>query len=108
MQAAPLWVVELFVSPDVAVQRFLARQQATDLDDRLVRERAEAFPYSDDALRLTSSAAAPGDLAIDHGVVDPPAPISGPSFVGRRGPRLGLTAARTTRRGYGAGSSTRK
>jgi predicted kinase len=61
--AAPLWVVEFYVSPDDAVQRFRRRHQATDLDDQLVRERAETFPYSDQALQLVSSAAAPEDLA---------------------------------------------
>ncbi len=61
--AAPLWVVEFFVSPDDAVQRFRRRHQATDLNEQLVRERAETFPYSDQALRLVSSAAAPDDLA---------------------------------------------
>lgn len=59
----PLWVAEMFVSPDDAVTRFRQRQQATDLDELLVRERAEAFPYFDQALRLTSSASAPHDLA---------------------------------------------
>lgn len=61
--AAPLWVVEFFVSPDDAVQRFRRRLQATDLDEQLVREHAETFPYSDQALRLASSAAAPDELA---------------------------------------------
>lgn len=60
---APVWVVEFFVSPDDAVQRFRRRHQATDLDEELVRERAETFPYSDQALRVVSSAAAPDDLA---------------------------------------------
>jgi predicted kinase len=60
---AALWIVEFFVSPDDAVQRFRRRRQATDLDEQLVRERAETFPYSDHALRLVSSAAAPDDLA---------------------------------------------
>ena len=61
--AAPLWVVELFVSPDDAVHRFQRRRQATDLDELLVRERAEKFPYSDQARRLDSAAAPPDDLA---------------------------------------------
>lgn len=60
---APLWVVEFFVSPDDAVERFRRRKQATDLDEELVRERVETFPYSDQALRLVSSAAAPDHLA---------------------------------------------
>lgn len=62
---APVRVVELFVSPDDAVQRFRQRRQATDLDEALVRERATAFPYFDQALRLTSSAAPPDVLARD-------------------------------------------
>jgi predicted kinase len=61
--AAPLWVVEFFLSPDDAVQRFRRRDQATDLDEELVRERAEAFPYSGQALRIESSAAAPEEQA---------------------------------------------
>lgn len=61
--AAPVWVVEFVVSPDEAVHRFRHRHQATDLDEQLVRERAETFPYSDGALRLASSAAAPEELA---------------------------------------------
>lgn len=56
---APLWVIEFFVTPDEAVRRFRQRRQATDLDEQLVRERAEAFPYSDQALRVVSSAAGP-------------------------------------------------
>jgi predicted kinase len=63
--AAPLWVVEFFISPDDAVQRFGQRHQATDLDERLVRERAEAFPYFGQAFRLMSSAATPDALARD-------------------------------------------
>nr|WP_186315846.1 AAA family ATPase [Catellatospora sichuanensis] len=60
---APLWIVEFEVLPDDAVQRFRRRRQATDLDEQLVRKRAEVFPYSAQALRLVSSAAAPEDLA---------------------------------------------
>jgi predicted kinase len=60
---APLWVVELFVSPDDAVRRFRSRDQPTDLDQELVRERAEAFPYSDQALRIESTAAPPEEQA---------------------------------------------
>jgi predicted kinase len=59
----PLRVVELFVSPDEAAHRFGHRQQATDLDDGLVRERAAAFPYSDHAFRLASAAGSPEALA---------------------------------------------
>lgn len=61
--AAPLWVVEFFVSPDAAVHRFQRRHQATDLDERLVREHAATFPYSDQALRLESVGTTPDDLA---------------------------------------------
>ena len=61
--SAPLWVVEFVVSPDGAVARFRRRHQATDLDEGLVRERVGTFPYSDQALRLDSSAAAPAELA---------------------------------------------
>lgn len=63
LPAVPLWVVEFFVSPDEAVQRFRRRHEATDLDEASVRERVEHFPYSDQALHLVSSAAAPDDLA---------------------------------------------
>ncbi|MEU7908821.1 AAA family ATPase [Actinoplanes sp. NPDC049118] len=61
--SAPLWVVEFFVTPDEAVSRFRERHQATDLDEALVRERAEEFPYSDEALRLDSSAGTPEEQA---------------------------------------------
>ncbi|MEU8328697.1 AAA family ATPase [Micromonospora sp. NPDC048839] len=57
--AAPLWVVEFFVTPDEAVSRFRQRHQATDLDEALVRERAEAFPYFAGALRVESSSGTP-------------------------------------------------
>jgi predicted kinase len=60
---ASLWVVECFVSPGDAAQRFTQRNEATDLDEDLVRERAEGFPYFDQALRLMSAAAAPEALA---------------------------------------------
>lgn len=63
LPAAPLWVVEFYVSPDDAIERFRRRDQATDLDEDLVRERAQNFPYSDQALRLVSSTATPDDLA---------------------------------------------
>jgi len=59
----PLWVVEVAVAPDGAVRRFRRRHHATDLDERLVQERARTFPYSHQALRLESAAATPGDLA---------------------------------------------
>ncbi|MDX6372676.1 MAG: hypothetical protein QOD98_1664 [Nocardioidaceae bacterium] len=59
----PLWVVELFVSPDDAVTRFRQRDQATDLDEASLRERAAEFPYSELPLRLTSSSAPPDQLA---------------------------------------------
>ena len=61
--SAPLWVVEFFVTPDEAVSRFRERHQATDLDEALVRERAEAFPYFDEALRVESSAETPEEHA---------------------------------------------
>lgn len=61
--AVPLRVVELAVCPDDAVRRFRRRQQATDLDEQLVRERALTYPYSDQALRLTSAGVSPDDLA---------------------------------------------
>ncbi|MEU7845969.1 AAA family ATPase [Micromonospora parva] len=61
--AAPLWVVEFFVTPDEAVSRFRERRQATDLDEALVRERAEAFPYFDDARRMQSSSGTPEEHA---------------------------------------------
>lgn len=60
---ARLWVVEFYVSPDEAVQRFQRRHQATDLVEHLVRERAETFPYSEQALQVVSSTATPDDLA---------------------------------------------
>ncbi|MGC4795625.1 AAA family ATPase [Micromonospora saelicesensis] len=61
--SASLWVVEFFVTPQEAVSRFRERRQATDLDEALVRERADAFPYFDEALRVESSAGTPEDHA---------------------------------------------
>lgn len=52
---AAMWVVEFLVSGDEAVDRFRARRQVTDLDDELVRERVDSFPYSDEALHIVSS-----------------------------------------------------
>jgi predicted kinase len=77
LPAAPLWVVEFFLTPDEAARRFRERDQDTDLDERLVRERADAFPYSEDALRLTSSGAPPDELAreIDEWVRGRPRPV---------------------------------
>jgi predicted kinase len=60
---APLWVVELVVTPDEAIRRFRLREQPTDLDEESLRERVGAFPYSDHALRLDSSAASSAALA---------------------------------------------
>lgn len=63
LPSAQLWVVELFVAPDTAVRRFRARDEATDLDERSVHERAAAFPYLDQAYRLTASTSTPSELA---------------------------------------------
>jgi chloramphenicol 3-O-phosphotransferase len=64
-RAAPLWIVEVYVSPENALRRFQqsATHKATDLTEWKVRERAETFPYSDDALRLESASGTPHDLA---------------------------------------------
>jgi hypothetical protein len=63
--AAPLWVVEYFVSSDDALRRSRRSpgHQATDLTESKVRERAETFPYSAQALVLESMAGTPDDLA---------------------------------------------
>ena len=55
LTTVPVRVIELTVTGDTAVQRFRQRDQATDLDDELVRERVEAFPPFDQALRLASA-----------------------------------------------------
>jgi predicted kinase len=60
---APLWVVELEVTPGEAVERFRRRDQSTDLDERLVRQRVAAFPYSEHAFRIRSGSAPPAELA---------------------------------------------
>jgi|tagenome__1003787_1003787.scaffolds.fasta_scaffold20766055_2 predicted kinase len=62
LTSTPLWVIEVFVTPDGAVERFRGRDQATDLDERLVRERAEAFPYSELAFRVGPSERGPNDV----------------------------------------------
>lgn len=53
---ASLWVVELFITSNDAVQRFRHRNEGTDLDEESLRERVNAFPYSDQALQLAASA----------------------------------------------------
>lgn len=62
---AALRVVEFHVSPDEAVRRFRQRVQGTDLDERAVRERAAAFPYSTVALSVDSATAGPDRLAAE-------------------------------------------
>lgn len=62
---ADLRIVEFHVSPDEAVLRLRQRTEGTDLDEGAVRERAEAFPYSAQALGLDSSTAAPDRLAAE-------------------------------------------
>jgi predicted kinase len=63
--SAPFWVVEFAVDPDEAVRRYRESpsHQATDLNEQLVRDRAQTFPYSVQALCLNSGSAPPGDLA---------------------------------------------
>jgi chloramphenicol 3-O-phosphotransferase len=64
-RSAPLWIVEVYVSPENALRRFQqsAGHQATDLTESKVRERAETFPYSDNTLFLDSASGAAHDLA---------------------------------------------
>jgi len=62
--AAPLWIVELEVGPERAVERWHQRDQPRDLTEHLVRERAATFPYSDHALRLNTSTSVPNELAL--------------------------------------------
>ncbi|MCW2787693.1 MAG: hypothetical protein JWP74_4210 [Marmoricola sp.] len=64
VRPVPLRVVELSVSPEVAVDRFRGSptHQATDLNEQLVSERARTFPYSDQALQL-SRTDSPEELA---------------------------------------------
>jgi len=49
---ATLYVVELVISAEDALPRFLGRDQQTDLDERSLRAKVESFPYTPDALRL--------------------------------------------------------
>jgi predicted kinase len=75
---APLWVVEIEIRAEEAVHRFTGRVQATDLDEGVVRERAEGFPYGDQALRLRSSASSPPDVLageIADWLRKPPRPV---------------------------------
>jgi predicted kinase len=74
---APLWVVECHVSADDAVRRFRSRDEPTDLDAAALRERAESFPYLDQALRLMSAEATPAELAehVAAWLRDVPAPV---------------------------------
>jgi predicted kinase len=61
LAGTPLWVVELEITPDEAIRRFRNRPQATDLDEELLRERVEHFPYGNQGLHLQP--APPADLA---------------------------------------------
>jgi predicted kinase len=72
-----IWLVEFYVTPEEAVARFKQRDQETDLDEQLLRERVAAFPYSAQALRLVSSEAGPADLAteIEAWLKSEPAPV---------------------------------
>jgi predicted kinase len=78
-----LWVVEFFVTADDAVERFRGRDQATDLTEELVRERVEAFPYSELALRVDSVAKAPAEIAseIMTWIRQAPRPVPGEEWV---------------------------
>jgi predicted kinase len=80
---APVWIVELFVSPQEAVARFRRRDQATDLNEQLLSERVDAFPYFHQALRLASSKAEPQDLSteIETWLEDQPASIQTDAWV---------------------------
>jgi predicted kinase len=75
--SAPLWVVELEVTADEAVRRFRARTQETDLDEELVRERVDRFPYSETALRIRSADRTPDEHArsIDAWLDGSPTPV---------------------------------
>ena len=79
LPTASLWVVEFSVPTEDAVARFRRSptHQATDLTEQLVRERAQSFPYSEQALRLGSAAASPEDLArqVTTWLLGRPAPI---------------------------------
>jgi predicted kinase len=66
MPTVPLWIVEIEVSAAEAVRRFRARDEATDLDEDLLRERVENFPYGDQALRLVSSPDSPPEALADR------------------------------------------
>ena len=59
----PVRLVEFWISADDAITRFRARSQATDLDERLMRVRAETYPYTPGALRLDSARARPEEAA---------------------------------------------
>jgi len=61
-----LWIVEVEVSAKEAVRRFRARDQATDLDEDLLRERVENFPYGEQGLRLVSSRDSPPEALADR------------------------------------------
>lgn len=79
----PLHVVELHVTADEAVARFRSRTQQTDLDEGSLRERVEAFPYSDGALGLTSGP--PEDLArlLAAWLASGPPPVDAEAWVSR-------------------------
>ena len=49
--------------PRTPIARFRGREQDTDLTEDLLRERVQAFPYTDGALRLDTTRSDPKDLA---------------------------------------------
>ena len=73
----PVFVVEFFVTPDEAVRRFDARDQVTDLDNELVRERAAEFPYFEGAFRVDPSGGTPEEHAetVARWLVGSPPPV---------------------------------
>lgn len=79
LPAAPLWVVEFSVPAEDAADRYRrsAAHQATDLNEQLVRERAQSFPWSEQALQLGSATASSDDLAyqVTTWLCDRPVPI---------------------------------
>lgn len=85
LPAVPLWIIEIEVSAEEALRRFRTRHQATDLDEDLLRERVENFPYGAQGLHLVSVPDSPPEALvgqIDDWLYGVPEPVRRDLWVG--------------------------
>ncbi|MCU1600873.1 MAG: hypothetical protein JWO22_1582 [Frankiales bacterium] len=76
-----LFVVELVVTPDEAVARFAQRDQDSDLTEESLRAKVEAFPWSDQALRLEPGPPTEQAWRVLSWLESGPAPIDAEAWV---------------------------